>query len=54
VLREGPTPMSYPQIGALLGGRDHSTIVNLEQVARRAMNARPGFVRAVDELRASF
>lgn len=54
ILREGPTPMSYPQIGALLGGRDHSTIINLEQVARRAMNERPGFARAIEEMRASF
>ncbi len=52
VLREG-TPLSYPQLGKLLN-RNHSSIIHLEHMARRAMNERPGFQRAVEELRATF
>lgn len=32
-LRSLGRPMSYPKIGALLGGRDHATIIHLHQKA---------------------
>jgi len=32
-LRSLGKPVSYPQIGRMLGGRDHSTIINLHEKA---------------------
>lgn len=33
MLRSLGRPMSYPQIGRIIGGRDHATIINLHQKA---------------------
>lgn len=45
VLRETPE-MSYPDIGRMLGGRDHSTVLNLHRIGRAALAERPEFAAA--------
>lgn len=41
--------LSYPQIGSLLGGRDHSTVIASYRKAERLLVDDPVFRRAIDE-----
>lgn len=44
------TPMSYPKIGRALGGRDHTTIIELHRRAIRLRLADETFSRCCDAL----
>ena len=49
VLREG-RDLSYPAIGAALGGRDHTTVKHAVEQVRARMAERPALRRGVDRL----
>lgn len=46
------TPLSLPQIGALYGNRDHTTILNSIERVDQSMGEDPGITRALEILRA--
>jgi len=47
------TDLSLPEVGALLGGRDHSTVVYGIRCVRTRMAADPIFSAHVDQVRAA-
>lgn len=46
------TSLSLPQIGALYGGRDHTTVLNSIEKVETALGEDPGITRSVEMLRA--
>ncbi len=51
LLRE-ETDLSLPQIGTLLGGRDHTTVMHGYEKVAQELARDPGFQRQLDEIRA--
>jgi chromosomal replication initiator protein len=47
------TPLSYPQIAALYGGRDHSTVISSIERVSSQLSIDPEVTTAVDSLRAT-
>jgi chromosomal replication initiator protein len=54
MLRALGTPASYPEIGKALGGRDHSSIINLHRKAIRLRLEDRAFAEACDHLSIRF
>ena len=52
VVRDLCPHASYPMIGALLGGRDHTTIIHAVRRADRLIQRDPGVAEAYHQLRA--
>lgn len=53
-LRTAGAGWSYPMIGRAMGGRDHTTIMNLKRRADRLITQSPRFAGACEDLRAHF